>query len=429
MKKMIFAMLAGLTVLSTWTATGGTMNFLFMDDQYSFQMLRAISATAGGAADIGECLGTAGRITEGNDESWYTEWMRTAQRREQAGDEFLVQGHMVSARKEYLRASNYYRTAEFFLHANPDDPRVVETWRKSRDVFRKFAELASHPIIAVDIPFEGTTLPGYICLVDESGRKRPLLIVQTGFDGTKEELYYTQAVFALERGYNVLLFEGPGQGQVIREQGIPFRHNWESVITPVVDFALLRPEVDQARIALIGISFGGYFVPRAAAFERRISALVANGGVYDFHSVATQGNAEVQAALDDPAASAEMDAAIRQAMETDASLRWAISNAMFTFHADSPSDWMRKTRPYVMRDVAGKITARTLIVDSEGDRDMPGQARQLYDAIVAPKDFMLFTREDGAEEHCQVGAAVYSNSMILNWLDKIFHALQAPEPP
>lgn len=91
------------------------------------------------------------------------------------------------------------------------------------------------------------------------------------------------------------------------------------------------------------------------------------------------------------------------------------------FKISSPSDWMRKTRPYVMRDVAGLISSRTLIVDSAGDRDMPGQARQLHAAIRAPKDFMLFTAEDGAEEHCQVGAMVYSNSRILNWLDEVMH--------
>jgi len=73
------------------------MNFLFKNKQYSFQMLRAIAATAGGGADIGECLATAGRITEGDDQTWYQEWMRTAQRRERAGDEFLGQGDAVGA--------------------------------------------------------------------------------------------------------------------------------------------------------------------------------------------------------------------------------------------------------------------------------------------------------------------------------------------
>ncbi len=421
MKATIAQAVVVLVLLTAWSVQAWAVDMIFKDPQYSFQMLRAISATSGGAADIGECLATAGRITEGDDESWYREWLRTATRREQVGDEFLGQGHPDAAGKEYLRASNYFRTAEFFLRGNPDDTRIVATWRKGRDAFMKYAKLAPHPIITVDIPYEGGALPGYLCLVDGTGRQRPLLIIQTGFDGTKEELYYTQAVFALERGYNVLLFEGPGQGQVIREQGLPFRHDWEAVVTPVVDFALDRSEVDPAKVALLGISFGGYLAPRAAAFEHRLKALIANGGVYDFHSVALGGHPEAEEALDDPQASAEMDAAIVQAMQKNPSLRWAMANGMFTFKASSPSDWMRKTRPYVLRDVAGLISSRTLIVDSAGDRDMPGQARQLYDAIRAPKDFMLFTAEDGAEEHCQVGAMAYSNSRILNWLDEVMH--------
>ncbi len=417
MKHPVFNIVATVVLLVAWSCHAWSMDFLFKNGQYSFQMLRAISATAGGGADIGECLATAARIIEGDDESWYAEWLGTAERRERTGDDFLAQGYVTSAGKEYLRASNYYRTAEFFLHGKPDDPRILETWRKGRDTFLKFAKLAPHPIIAVDIPFEGGALPGYLCLKDDSGWKRPLLLIQTGFDGTKEELYYSQAVFALERGYNVLLFEGPGQGQVIREQGIPFRPDWETVVTPVVDFALTRPEVDADKIALIGISFGGYLAPRAAAFEHRIKALVANGGVYDFHMVATRGSRETEAALDDPQASAEVDTAILQAMQHDPSLRWAMSNAMFTFKAVSPSDWMRKTRAYVLRDVVGSIACTTLVVDSEGDRDMSGQSRMLYDALLAPKEFMLFAKEDGAEEHCQIGAPVFSNSRILDWLD------------
>lgn len=75
-------------------------------------------------------------------------------------------------------------------------------------------------------------------------RPRKTLIVQTGFDGTAEELYFTRAVFALERGYNVLLFEGPGQGGALREQQLYFRPDWENVVTPVVDYLLARKDVD-----------------------------------------------------------------------------------------------------------------------------------------------------------------------------------------
>lgn len=409
---ILLSVLAGAGVPDSAEAVG----LIFSDKQYSFEMLRAIAATPGGAADIGECLSTGYRIREGDDESWYREWLAAAERREKTGDDLLSRGRRASARPEFLRASNYYRTAEFFLRSDPDDPRIVATWRKGRDSFLKFARLAEHPILAVDIPFEGKPLPGYLCLVDRSGRKRPLLIIQTGFDGTKEELYYSNAVFAVKRGYNCLLFEGPGQGQVIREQKIPFRPNWETVVTPVVDFALKRREVDPSRVGYMGISFGGYFAPRAAAYEHRIRACIANGGVYDFHAVAARRGADRY--LDDPEGAREVDRQIYEEMKKNPTLRWSIGNGLFTFQAKSPSEWMRMTRPYTMKDEAAKIRCRMLVVDSAEDRDMAGQAKQLFDALQCPKEFMMFGKEDGAEEHCQIGAASFSNGRILDWLDE-----------
>jgi alpha-beta hydrolase superfamily lysophospholipase len=262
-------------------------------------------------------------------------------------------------------------------------------------------------------------LPEYLCLVDASGAKRPLLIVQTGFDGTKEELYFETAYFAVKRGYNVLLFEGPGQGEVIRIQKLPFRPNWETVITPVVDYAINRNEVDGERIALMGISFGGYLAPRAVVFEKRIKACIANGGVYDFHITAhlTQ---DLEKYLDTTKGAEQIDEDIYAKMKINPSLRWAMTNGMFTFHAKSPSAWLKMTRPYTMKDIAAKITCPILIVDSEEDKDMQGQARMLYNAITSPrKDFLLFTKEEGAEEHCQMGAILISNARILDWLDDI----------
>ena len=188
---------------------------------------------------------------------------------------------MESAREAFLRASNYYRTAEFFLHGNPRDPRILETWRQSRETFRRAARLFDHPIEVVKIPYGDTTLPGYVCRPDNSRTPRKTLILQTGFDGTAEELYLEVAIFALRRGYNVLIFEGPGQGGALREQHLYFRPDWEKVVTPVVDFALTRPEFDPRRLALMGISMGGDLAPRAAAFDPRLVALVANTGVYD----------------------------------------------------------------------------------------------------------------------------------------------------
>ncbi|HUH65998.1 MAG TPA: prolyl oligopeptidase family serine peptidase, partial [Syntrophales bacterium] len=258
MKKIwrLVSVLALLFAIHLVTASNAfSVDLVFKDVQYSFQTLRALGYAVSGGADAGEVLKTAYAIKEGDDESWYREWLKTSGEREK-------------------------------VHTDPNDSRIVSAWKKSRDSFLKAARLSDRPIIPVKIPFEGTTLPGYLCLVDKSGTKRPLLILHSGFDGTAEELYFETAYFAVKRGYNVLIFEGPGQGGVIRVQKIPFRPNWETVVTPVVDYALTRKDVDGKRIALMGISFGGYLAPRAVAFEKRIRACIANGGIYDFHMAA-----------------------------------------------------------------------------------------------------------------------------------------------
>ena len=124
----------------------------------------------------------------------------------------------MSAREAYLTASNYYRSAEFFLHTNPSDPRIVQTWQKSVESFRKAALLFASPVEFIEIPYEGQTIPGYFYKVDNVNILRPTLILFTGFDGTQEELYATSVCAAISKGYNCLTFEGPGQGGVIRKQ-------------------------------------------------------------------------------------------------------------------------------------------------------------------------------------------------------------------
>lgn len=405
-------------ILFFFSSGAPAVNVVFDDYQFSFQLLRTMGYSVTGGADLSEALSTAQRINEGDRESWYREWEATARRLEETGEEFLTKGHKISAREVFFRASNYYRTAEFFLHANPGDPRILKTWGRSRTSFLKAAKLSEYPIRPVRIPFEKTTLPGYLLLVDDTSTQRPLLIVHSGFDGTAEELYFEIGALAVARGYNCLLFEGPGQGEVIREQKIPFRPDWEAVVTPVVDFALTLPQVDPDRIGLIGISFGGYLAPRAAAFEHRLKVIVANGGVYDFFAnVLKKSPPDTEQVITDKNASREFDKAVLQSMKKDVDTGWFFANGMFTFGADTPSELIRMLRPYHLRDVAPKIAGTVLVVDSEGDRDLPGQARQLHDALQTARDYLLFTREEGAEEHCQMGAIMISGERILNSLD------------
>jgi pimeloyl-ACP methyl ester carboxylesterase len=402
------------------------MKTVFQDPAFSFQLLRTLGSTYYGGADIGECLSTAYRIKEGDFESWHSEWLATAERVSKYGDNSLSSGHKVSAREAYLRAFNYYRNAEFFLHTNPHDRRIIETWQKSVDSFKKAAQLLPNSVEFVEIPYEGTSLPGYFYKVDDKyntssspfSKPKPTLILHMGFDGTQEELYVTSVVAALSRGYNCLTFEGPGQGRVIHKQKIPFRYDWEKVVTPVIDFVARNYEgqCDMKRLALMGISMGGYLAARAVAFEHRIAACILDDGVYDIYEnymeklgtladAITQGNATV------------VNTAIETSMYFDTTIRWAISHGMWVFNAKDPLDFIQKNKDYTLKDVADKIECPTLVLEAQMDVDFPGGPKKVYDALACPKKYMLFTAEEGAEDHCQVAALSLSNQRIFDWLD------------
>lgn len=406
-----------LAVLVPLSAEG--TGFLFDNEEFSFQALRTAGYSFSGGSVLGECLSTCGRIEDGDPESWHREWLATAMMVDAKADSFLDAGCRESARECYFRASEYYRAAEFFLHTELEDPRMFETWRLSRDAFLLAASLADHPIVRVEIPFEDAYLPAYLCLVDSSGTARPFIIAHSGFDGTKEELYFSLGRYAMERGYNCLLFEGPGQGQVIREQGIHFRPDWENVVTPVVDYVLELPFADGERTVLVGYSMGGYLAPRAMTGEHRLAGCVANGGVYSmYQSVVGQSMPNMDEILADAEASQEFDDEIRAMMEEDVFLKWFYNNGMYTFGADSPSDFMRLLQDYTLQGRVGEITCSMLVMDSENDRLTGGQATILYDSLECPGQYVLFTEAQGADEHCQMGAVEVSNQTMFCWLEK-----------
>jgi dienelactone hydrolase len=401
---------------------------VFADQEFAFELQRTLGASYSGEADIGECLATAYRIKEGDFESWYREWKKTADNFRTAGDESLAAGHRVTAMEAYYRAATYYRTAEFFLHGNPADPRIVETWENSRDSFRDALSLDVAPYEIVAIPYENTTLPGYFYTVDNSGKSLPLLIVQTGFDGCQEELH-PYAMEGIKRGYNVLTFEGPGQGEVIRIQHIPFRPDWENVIRPVVDYAVSRPDVDEGRIALWGISLGGYLAPRGAAYEPRITALVADAGTYDIGLTLLrnlQGGGEAAVNLTEKELQVwlqtdpiEFNDALREVMAHDTGSRWLNENGMFVFNARSPAQFWAKWMDFSLAGIAEKISCPTLVTAGTADHFDPDgmQAKALYDHLTCERELMVFSDEYGAGSHCQLGAFAQSFAAKFDWLD------------
>ena len=174
------------------------------------------------------------------------------------------------------------------MFALPVDPRVIDAYEKQTDAFQKAAELFEPPIEILKIPYENTTLPGYFIKPDASDAPRKTLLCTGGYDGTCEELFFIIAGGALERGYNVLVFDGPGQGGALVEQKLPMRPDWENVVTPVVDYLVKRRDVNPARVALYGGSFGGYLAPRAAAFKHRLAACIADAALFDPAALSTK---------------------------------------------------------------------------------------------------------------------------------------------
>ena len=395
------------------------MKFLFENESFSFETLRAAGFANYGGAELGEVVVTARAIPEGDEVAWHREWKATARRVHQLGEQSLAKGHRVSAREAFLRASNYYRTSEFFLRDHPaTDPEVALLSGESAAAFQSAIALLETPVEAVSIPYLDTTLPGYLFLVDGSGTPRPTIVYNSGFDSTLEESYFAIAAAALLRGYNVLAFDGPGQGAALRRQGLVFRPDWEAVVTPVIDFALTRPEIAADAIALFGYSLGGYLVARAAAFEHRVAALVLDDGIYDFHSAFARLlpsflNQWVEEGRDEEAASV-----LAMLMAASGQVRWALNNGVWVMGAESTPDYLRKTKSYTLDGVAEQISCPTLVMDADNDQFLNGQPEIVAKALAAPTTLITLHESEGAGEHCHMGAMSRLHQCIFDWLDE-----------
>lgn len=391
------------------------MRLHFRDQMFSYELLRTASYGIYGGSEIGEVLATVHRIREGDFESWNIEWSRVAERIEALANTSLQAGHRISAQQAFLRASNYYRTAEFFL--SPRDPRRMETYEKSRTTFWQFLELSGLCVERVRIPYERTILPGYFYRVDDSHTPRRTLISLGGFDSTGEELYFFAAAAALQRGYNVLAFEGPGQGEPLRVRHLPARPDYEVPVRAAVDYLLTRTEVDRKRIALMGTSMGGYYAARAAAFEPRVRALIIHGVFFDLWAMQTK-TKPMLARLGEWKSPRSVERALQLAAYFNAELHWEVANGMWVFGTPNPLELLREMRRYSLKDTTGQIQQPTLVLHGERDHFIPReQVDMFYAALKAPKTLRVFTVEEGAEEHCQIGNMTLLHQVLFDWLD------------
>ncbi len=379
--------------------------------------------------NINEILDTMARVRHTSELSWYREWYKTAERVRAIGDDCLENGHDISAGETYLRASSYYLTAEVLLHTNPDDKRILEAYKKGGEYFMKGLELLSAPVSEVWIPYEDTKIKGYFFRTDAASTtgglgtsgtdvsfKAPILIVHQGYDAPIESTKYV-AEEAIKRGYHCLLFEGPGQGLTIRQQNIPLQPDWEKVVSAVVDYAITIPEVDEDNIMLMGISMGGGFAVRAAAYEPRLKLCILNPGYYNIYGIVSDYLTDELMNLyeEDPE---ELNKKMEEIAEYDVGIRWGMYHGMWVFGADTPVEFLDNASKFDNTDIIDEIRCKMLIMDGSSEVWGEGQSKMLYNMLECEKDYMLFTEEDSASEHCQVGAGGIATQRMFDWIDE-----------
>jgi pimeloyl-ACP methyl ester carboxylesterase len=210
-------------------------------------------------------------------DDWCSAWSRRASIHENMGREALAKHQFISAADHLCRAAATYHFAKYLFVQDIDQMRAAHM--KAVECLDLALPHLAPPGERVLIPYEGHLLAG--TLRKPKGVERPPIVLMTmGLDSTKEELLTFETNF-LERGIAILAFDGPGQGEA--EYDLPIRADYENVVGPVIDWIEAeRKDIDADRIAVWGISLGGYYAPRAAAFDKRIKACISNCGPYDW---------------------------------------------------------------------------------------------------------------------------------------------------
>ncbi len=383
---------------------------------FDYQFVRAMCAGSyGDGGAVGECFSTARRVVDGDIESWTVAWRDTAQRVEAIAEDCLGAGHKVSAREAFLRASMYWNTAFFYLEHS--DPRQLEMYTRHRSCFIQAAELFDTPIEPVSIPYEnGKTLPGYFMRAAADGVPRPTVMILGGGDSTCEEMYdFGGGAAAVRRGYNAFLWEGPGQvGAFAADKTLTYRPDYEVPTRYAVDYVLSRKDVDPKRLALSGHSMGGYFAPRAVAFEKRITAVIANSLLPLFVTSLLALLGLKDASGEDLESKVDLSDPMKKFLVTDVQERCGMAGKSLAAFLDNISH-------YTLAGLEGKITCPLLSIGGEGEGlSANAQAHEFFEKLTCPKTERVVTSVEGGEAHCQINNPSLKHQIEFDWLDDVF---------
>jgi pimeloyl-ACP methyl ester carboxylesterase len=382
-----------------------------------FSYVLAFASRVGG--DVGAVFQAASQIRERDAESWVSAFTQLAERVSQLADSALAQGHRLSARQHYLHASIYDRAALFMLSPVQHTERYRDIYHRSRDRFRKAAALFDPPVEPIEIPFAGKMMRGYFMKPDNDDTQRPTLIIVGGGDSVVEDMCYVWGLGDNERGYNFLTVDLPGQGATALE-GLTLRPDMEVPMQAVIDYALKRPEVDPARLAMWGGSLGGYIVPRVASVDRRIKAIGVCSIILDMNAYLTQAKEMTHLARLELMPGFKL---LSRLLNTWIGGVFSVLDTWkWKWGVQTVAEWLEVCRQYTV-DPAG-IRCPTLLQVGEDELTFP-ESRRFHEEALArighPHKTLLIGRTDiGAGAKNMLPNLTMIRQTMFDWLDEVF---------
>jgi dienelactone hydrolase len=386
---------------------------LFFDDaEFDGQLQRTAAKTVCRAADLGQVLAVARRITQGDYDSWHAEWFAEGRREAERAADHSRRGQRHNAGEAWLRAHECFRAAYFFARRDPHGARLLETWRASRDAFRAALPGLPFAIEAVRIPWQDIHLEGYVLSARDGA---PTVLMPCGYDSPPEEFYSLGCEAAL-RGFNTVAFSGPGQAEMLYERGIPFRPDFEVVVGPVIDFVEHAAKggvgLDATRIALVGRSFAGYLGPRAASREPRIGALAADPAQTEMTAALAKRFPAEWLTLyerDDPALNDRIWAAFPGAHGQEYWLSRIRAHGL-----DTPLEYLRELRRWTVEVEA--IRCPAFVSWGEGDF-AEASTEEFFRRLPNPdKRLVRYRDADGSGGHCEGMGTTRYYADLFGWL-------------
>jgi pimeloyl-ACP methyl ester carboxylesterase len=327
---------------------------------------------------------------------------------------FLTLGDKVLKQGRKLHAAYYYRSAEFFMWS--DDPRKIPT----RDKFLQLAlewwgiKDSDRFMISYMQDSRNISLPAYRFTPDQP---KGTIVIFGGSDSYIEEFFPVLMVM-VERGYDIVAFEGPGQGRVLVEQQVPLTSEWQKPVKAILDYFNLDD------VTAIGISMGGYMVLKAAAYEPRIKRAIAWDILFNGFDIWIGKLEPVERVLVKTLfrlqAAPILNALIGQAMKKSMVVDWGVRHSMYIMGVKTPYEYLQNLKTSYPDDFFPLIKQDVLLLAGSEDFGIP--LEQFYQQIEALKNVRsltarLFTRAEQAQNHCQVGNLELALDVILNWIE------------